>query len=58
MLNPPLVGPEQRNENGVFTMIDEDGVERESYDHNIVRRLFEPPESLRSGTIMKDDPLF
>lgn len=59
VMNPPLVGPEQRLANGVFPAIDSDGVERESYDLNTSRRLFEAPESLKTGSSpMKNDPLF
>lgn len=59
VMNPPLVGSEQRLANGVFPVVDQDGVEREAYDHNMSRRLFEAPESLKAGSSpMKNDPLF
>lgn len=59
VMNPPLVGSEQRLANGVFPVVDQDGVEREAYDHTMSRRLFEAPESLKTGSSpMKNDPLF
>uniref|UniRef100_K3WIQ0 L-ectoine synthase n=1 Tax=Globisporangium ultimum (strain ATCC 200006 / CBS 805.95 / DAOM BR144) TaxID=431595 RepID=K3WIQ0_GLOUD len=59
VMNPPLVGSEQRLANGVFPVVDQDGVEREEYDHTMSRRLFEAPESLKAGSSpMKNDPLF
>ncbi|TMW55682.1 hypothetical protein Poli38472_010564 [Pythium oligandrum] len=60
VMNPPLAGDEQRNpDTGVFPVIDHDGIERESFDHSQIRRLCEPPESLKGGSSpMKDDPLF
>jgi hypothetical protein len=59
-MNPPLVGPETTNaETGVFPVIDADGREHESVGHEAIRRLCEPPESLKGGSSpMKDDPLF
>jgi hypothetical protein len=58
-MNPPLVGSEDRNKNGVFPAIDQDGIEYEEYDHKVAHRLIEVPESLKAGSgEMKDDPLF
>ncbi|KAJ0399268.1 hypothetical protein P43SY_001852 [Pythium insidiosum] len=60
VMNPPLVGSEQRHpESGVFPVIDHDGIEREEFDHSMIRRLCEPPSSLKGGSEpMRDDPLF
>ncbi|TYZ68656.1 hypothetical protein PybrP1_000296 [[Pythium] brassicae (nom. inval.)] len=59
VLNPPLVGSEKRLENGVFPVVDPDGVQHEEFDLSTSRRLFEAPESLKTGSSpMKNDPLF
>lgn len=59
VMNPPLFGAEERQDNGVFPVVDADGIEHESYGHTSVRRLFEVPSALKGGSApMKDDPLF
>jgi len=59
VMNPPLFGAEQRQDNGVFPVVDADGIEHEAFDHTSVRRLFEVPSALKGGSApMKDDPLF
>ncbi|KAI9914698.1 hypothetical protein PsorP6_007085 [Peronosclerospora sorghi] len=60
VMNPPLFGPEQKNEEtGVFPVMDADGETLESFDLSNVQRLFTVPESLKVGSApMKDDPLF